>query len=73
MFTRHRDDQADQAHDQERAHAGQVALGRVAVKRQRAEGRGRDEERLAIEPSYRPGRSTTAKGPSAPAKTQNAV
>ena len=40
------DDDADQAHEQERAHAGQVALGRVAPEAHRAEGRGGDEEHL---------------------------
>ena len=44
MLTIDRDDQADHAHEQERAHAGKVALGRVAVEAEAGEGgRGREE------------------------------
>ncbi len=39
-----RDDDADQAHEHERADGGQVTLGRIAVKAHRAERRRRDEE-----------------------------
>ena len=40
------DNDAEQAHDQERAHPRQIALGRVAVEAKRAEGRRRHEEHL---------------------------
>ena len=42
-----RNDQADHAHDQERAPARQVLLGRVAVETERQEGDRGDEERLS--------------------------
>ena len=38
------DDQAEQTHHQERAHCGQVALGRVTIERQCAERSSRYEE-----------------------------
>ncbi len=40
----HRDDDADQPHEQERAPAGEIALGGVAPKAHGAEGRRGDEE-----------------------------
>ena len=40
----HRDDAADQAHDQERAEGGEVALGGVAVEAEAGERGGGDEE-----------------------------